>query len=106
MSGWPTIEQATNWVGPIDGAASTTADLTVALAASVGWLCEHTVADVTDDEVPAPLLQACRLMTAHLFKRRDAAGGVAGFGDTAIRMYAVDADVHALIGPYLEVLLK
>lgn len=57
----------------------------------------------TSNDYPAPVRMAV-LLTAHrLWKRRTSPEGVAGFGDLgAIRITAVDADVEALISPYLR----
>jgi hypothetical protein len=52
-------------------------------------------------EVPAAVEQACLLLAARLFLRKESPAGVAGFGEFgAIRVRNNDPDVAALLGPY------
>lgn len=50
--------------------------------------------------VPTPVQQACLLLAAGLWKRKDAPFGVAGFGDYGAVRIREDPDALALLGPY------
>jgi hypothetical protein len=51
--------------------------------------------------VPVDVKQACLLLAARLFIRKESPQGVAGFGEFgAIRVRSADPDVVALLEPY------
>lgn len=52
--------------------------------------------------IPAAVKMACRMQSAHVFKRQDSPLGVAGFGEFGVvRVPArLDADVARLLDPY------
>jgi hypothetical protein len=55
--------------------------------------------------VPEPVQQACLLLAAELFKRKDAPFGVAGFGDFGAVRIREDARVMSMLAPYRRVIL-
>lgn len=64
--------------------------VTLQVTARFGW-----------SAVPVDVAEACLLKAARLYKRRDSAQGVAGFGDFGVvRISNRDSDVAELLGPY------
>lgn len=56
--------------------------------------------------IPDDVREACLLKSARLYKRRDSAMGVAGFGDMGVvRITARDSDIAMLLGPYRKDLI-
>lgn len=53
--------------------------------------------------VPGPVTEAVLLFAARLYSRRSSPSGVAGFSDFGVvRVTATDADVRALLAPYVK----
>lgn len=54
--------------------------------------------------VPEPVAEACLLMSARVYRRRQSPEGVIGFGDFGpIRVSRIDPDVAVLLEPYAKV---
>lgn len=65
---------------------------TLQVTARFGW-----------SSVPDEVTEACLLLSAALYERRNSAQGVAGFGEFgAVRIGRQDPDVMRLLGPYLK----
>lgn len=87
---WWRIEAIDDKTFPLSDGA-----VTLRVTARFGW-----------SGIPDDVHEACLLKAARLYKRRDSAMGVAGFGDMGVvRITARDSDVIELLGPYRKDLI-
>lgn len=94
---WPTSDEVKLWCAP-DGKLPTSQDGLVddCYAAAKDYLVKHTTAEL-DEDPSESVRQACRMIVARLFRRKQSPDGVAAFGDNAVRVYTVDADVREML---------
>jgi hypothetical protein len=82
------IRAVDEYLWPIDGL-----EATVQIEGDWGW-----------DSVPTQIKQACLILSARLFERRNSPLGIAGFSDVgAVRVSRFDADIENLIMPFKKV---
>jgi len=77
------------------------------IRAAAGWLVGYQLVQVTAKwgwpAVPDEISQAAALLAARLYRRKDSPAGVFGNADTGLaRISRTDADVEALIAPYIN----
>lgn len=100
---WPTGATLTAWVGPTTLAADSTAltdDLVADATATVLDRIDTDKLPTDPMQCPRAIARAIVLEAARLLSRRFAANGIASFGDFAVRLATVDADVARLLLPY------
>jgi hypothetical protein len=81
VQGWP--------YSHIEGSFSSWWSNMISVEAVWGW-----------PSVPKAITQACLMMSARLYKRREAINGTLGFDEFALRLSNTDPDVASLIAPY------
>lgn len=65
-----------------------------------GWGVFSVTATWGWPSVPAAITQACLLMAARIYKRRETTTGTLGFDEFALRLSSTDPDVESLLSPY------
>ena len=111
-SGFSTVWAAADWQAePLNGVRDGVAGWPVCVLRAVGrcWPAVGPVASVRVTAsfgwpvVPVPVTQACLLLSAKLYKRRDTPEGLVGFEGAGVRaILSQDRDATALIAPYMR----
>lgn len=103
---WPNADECLNAIGKVN--IDDYPEVESCRLAAVDWITQRSTnfhVDPDDDEsaleIPEGAYRAAVMLTARLFKRRESAEGVAGFGEFgAVRVSTIDVDIENLLAPY------
>lgn len=104
VTSWPTADTLRTWLaGQAVGEGVDTDLIPEVIADASATIYERIDPDKLPenvDECPRSIARAIVLEAARLLFRRQSPHGMAAFGDVALRLRSVDADVQLLIEPY------